>query len=84
MSGKVCMRPLNWEPKPFLKSAAAAAAAFMALRSRFLHFARRFLNHTCNQQTYLIRCHSFLVQNLHRQLHNEEVHNECNADSRRK
>jgi hypothetical protein len=35
-------------PKPFLKSAAAAAAAFMALRSRFLHLARLFLNHTCN------------------------------------
>lgn len=52
VSGKLCMRPLmplNWAagPKPFLKSTAAAAAAFIAFRSRFRHLARRFLNHTC-------------------------------------
>lgn len=37
---------MNWVPKPFLKSAAATAAAFIALRSRLRHFARRFLNQT--------------------------------------
>lgn len=37
---------INCVPKPFLKSAAATAAAFIALRSRFRHFARRFLNQT--------------------------------------
>lgn len=39
---------MNCVPKPFLKSAAATAAAFIALRSRFRHLARRFLNQTCN------------------------------------
>lgn len=43
VSANGCM---NWEPKPFLKSAAATAAAFIALRSRLRHFARRFLNQT--------------------------------------
>ena len=43
VSANGCM---NCVPKPFLKSAAATAAAFMAFRSRFLHLARRFLNHT--------------------------------------
>lgn len=37
---------INCVPKPFLKSAAATAAAFIAFRSRLRHFARRFLNHT--------------------------------------
>lgn len=37
---------INCVPKPFLKSAAATAAAFIALRSRLRHLARRFLNHT--------------------------------------
>lgn len=44
VSANGCM---NWVPKPFLKSAAATAAAFIAFRSRLRHFARRFLNHTC-------------------------------------
>lgn len=43
VSAKGCM---NWVPKPFLKSAAATAAAFIAFRSRLRHLARRFLNHT--------------------------------------
>lgn len=37
---------INCVPNPFLKSAAATAAAFIALRSRLRHFARRFLNQT--------------------------------------
>lgn len=37
---------INCDPKPFLKSAAATAAAFIAFRSRLRHFARRFLNQT--------------------------------------
>lgn len=41
---------INCVPKPFLKSAAATAAAFIALRSRLRHFARRFLNQTCFSQ----------------------------------
>lgn len=45
VSANGCM---NCVPKPFLKSAAATAAAFIALRSRLRHFARRFLNHTCS------------------------------------
>lgn len=45
VSANGCM---NWVPKPFLKSAAATAAAFIALRSRLRHFARRFLNQTCS------------------------------------
>lgn len=43
VSAKGC---INWVPNPFLKSAAATAAAFIALRSRLRHFARRFLNQT--------------------------------------
>jgi hypothetical protein len=45
VSPNVGIKPLNWVPKPVLNSA-AAFIAFMALRSRFRHFARRFLNHT--------------------------------------
>lgn len=37
---------------PALKSAAAAAAALAAFLSRFLHFARRFLNQTWQQKDY--------------------------------
>jgi hypothetical protein len=45
VSPNVGIKPLNWVPKPVLNSA-AAFIAFIALRSRFRHFARRFLNHT--------------------------------------
>lgn len=47
VSANGCM---NWVPKPFLKSAAATAAAFIALRSRLRHFARRFLNQTYHRR----------------------------------
>lgn len=40
---------INWVPNPDLKSA-AATAAFMALRSRLRHLARRFLNQTFNNK----------------------------------
>jgi hypothetical protein len=48
VSPNVGIKPLNWVPKPVLNSA-AAFIAFIALRSRFRHFARRFLNHTWNK-----------------------------------
>lgn len=61
VSANGCM---NWVPKPFLKSAAATAAAFIALRSRLRHFARRFLNQTCHRQRKKMEKMLKLIQNF--------------------